>query len=144
MEQAGDALAGVAQIFRRADAVPAGAVSAIGKDSYADSTKPSAVAVDGNCAAGVVDLQNAVVEENASTHQQASQSSDYDRSRGGDEGARGRYGDQSSQHAIACHGDVGLTENEVPEDHGSRGSGNASKIRVDRNRSDAQVGRTQG
>jgi hypothetical protein len=69
VEQAGDALAGVAKICGGADAVPARAVGAIGEDADADRAQPAAVAVDGDGAAGIVDFQHAVVEENAAAHQ---------------------------------------------------------------------------
>jgi hypothetical protein len=88
VEQSRDTLAGTAQIARRADAVPTGAVGAIRKNAHADGAKPSAIAVDRNCAAGIVDLQNAIVEKNAAAHQQAGQSSDHDGSRGRHKRAR--------------------------------------------------------
>ena len=69
VEQAGDALAGVAEIVGRADAVPSGAVSAVGKNADANRAQPAAIAVDGNRAAGIVDLEHAIVEEHAEADQ---------------------------------------------------------------------------
>src|SRR5262245_62671074 len=52
VQQAGYTLSGLPHVLGGSDAVPAGAIAAVGKDAQGYSTQRTAVSVDGNCAAG--------------------------------------------------------------------------------------------
>src|SRR5580704_4587986 len=69
VEQAGDSLTCLSEIGRPAHAVPSRAVSTIGKNSYADGAQPTAIAMNGNRAAGIIDSEHALVEKDAAADQ---------------------------------------------------------------------------
>src|SRR5262249_59320036 len=66
IEQAGDALARLAEVFRSADAVPAGTVSTVGKEADGEESPGAVHAVHADGADRVVDL--ALVEEEDAHH----------------------------------------------------------------------------
>src|SRR5712692_10620452 len=79
IEQAGYPLASLAEIRRRADTVPAGAVGAIGKEADTDGAQPAAVPVHRDGPTGVVDLEHALIAEDPQADEDAGQNADDDR-----------------------------------------------------------------
>src|SRR5262249_49918456 len=65
VQETGDPLTGCAPVGGYADPIPSGAICPVGEDAEQHGTEPTAVAMYGDRAAGIVDLQHAFVEENA-------------------------------------------------------------------------------
>src|SRR5262249_15003212 len=79
VEQTGHALAGFAQVFAGAHAVPSGAIFASCEETDAQTAEGSAITVHRNCAAGIVDFKDTLVEEHAAANDNAGYNSDDDR-----------------------------------------------------------------
>ena len=73
VNQSGHSLARMPQVAGRAHSVPPGTVGAVGENADADRAQPAAVSVNGNRAAGVIDLQNSLVEQDAAANQGSGQ-----------------------------------------------------------------------
>src|SRR5271157_306822 len=144
VKQAGHTLSSLAEVRRCADTVPACPVGTIGEDTDANRPQPAAIAVHGDGTAGVVDLEYPLVKKDPYTNQNAGKNADDNGGVRANKCTRRGDGDQTSEHAVACHTDVGFAKLEVPEDHCCCRSGNSSKIRVHGNDGDAQVRRAKG
>src|ERR1700728_104215 len=68
VKQAGYALAGFPEIRRCAHTIPADAVGTIGENSERDGAEPATISVNRNRSAGIIDLENSFIEQNAQTN----------------------------------------------------------------------------
>src|SRR5207248_6186537 len=99
VQKPGNAASGHPHVGRGADAIPPRAVSAIREEPEADGAQQTAVSVDGDRAARVVDL-DLIVEEYANANQAARHQPDEDRRARPNEGARSGNRDQAGKHAV--------------------------------------------
>jgi hypothetical protein len=76
VKNASHTLAGSSQVGSRSDTIPSGAVSAVRKNTDANSAKPPTVAVDRDRATRIIDFQNSIVEENSEANYAPSQYAD--------------------------------------------------------------------
>src|SRR5262249_32955699 len=103
VEQSRHALPGGAEIARRADSGPAGAVGPVGEAPEADAPEPAAVAMHRDRATRVIDLEDALVEQHPHADDDTGDDADQYRGIGADERARSGDRDETGQHSIACH-----------------------------------------